>query len=308
MTGSSGGRPCFSAVLASHLASSSCDASLPGYWAATSARSGGTAAAATSGLTAAAAGGCAGAAAAGGAGAGSAGGGAAAAALASSGLIALRNIMLLRRSFSLRFSCAWMAMNSPLLWRRASAASRGTAALASATARGSTAGAAGGCGGGAGRGGRGGRGGCCRRGLGDGGRGRGRRARDGGGEAAPAGELLRVVGLAEARELHHVAGVRRMDELVAAERHTDVVHIAGVVAEEDEIAGQQLAAAHRRGVRRVDLGVGHPRDLDPGLRVGPLHQAGAVETGLRGRAAPPVRRPHVLLGLLDRRERLRCRA
>src|SRR4051812_19568509 len=40
MTGSSGGSPCFSACLASHFASCSWGASLPGYWAATSARSG----------------------------------------------------------------------------------------------------------------------------------------------------------------------------------------------------------------------------------------------------------------------------
>ena len=135
--------------------------------------------------------------------------------------------------------------------------------------------------------------------------GRRRRPGDRGGEAATAGELLRVVGLVEARDLDDVAGVRRVDELVAAERHADVVHVARRVAEEHEVAGQQLGAADRRAVRRLDLGVGDARDLDAGLRVGPLHEAGAVEAGLRRRAAVPVRRAEVLLRLLDRRERLR---
>ena len=82
-----------------------------------------------------------------------------------------------------------------------------------------------------------------------------------------------------------------------------------VGGEEHEVARLERGTVGDLGaVRRLDLRVGHARDLDAGLRVGPLHQAGAVEPGLRRRAAPLVRRAHVLGGLRDRRERLRARA
>ena len=84
-----------------------------------------------------------------------------------------------------------------------------------------------------------------------------------------------------------------------------MVHGAARVAEEHEVAREQLGAPHRRAVRRVDLVVGHARDLDARLRVGPLDEAGAVEARLRRRAAPLVRRARVLLRLLERGERLR---
>ena len=46
-------------------------------------------------------------------------------------------------------------------------------------------------------------------------------------EPPPAGELLGVIRLLEARDLDHVAGMRSVDELVASERDSDVVHIPG---------------------------------------------------------------------------------
>ena len=87
-----------------------------------------------------------------------------------------------------------------------------------------------------------------------------------------------------------------------------MVDVAARVAEEHEVAGQQLGARHRGAVRGGDLVVGHTRDLHAGLRVRPLHQTRAVEAGLRRRAAPAIRRAGVLLRLLERCERLRARA
>ena len=119
-------------------------------------------------------------------------------------------------------------------------------------------------------------------------------------EAATAGELLGVVRLLEARDLHDVARVRRVEEAVAAERHPDVVDVAGRVAEEDEVARDQVAAADLRGALREDLLVGDAGDPDAGLGVGPLHEPRAVEPGPRGRAAPLVRRAQVPPGLGER--------
>ena len=45
----------------------------------------------------------------------------------------------------------------------------------------------------------------------------------------------------------------------------------------------------------------------PALRVRVLHEAGAVEAGLRRLAAPLVRRAEVLLRLVERGQRLRSR-
>ena len=64
----------------------------------------------------------------------------------------------------------------------------------------------------------------------------------------------------------------RVDEAVAAERHADVVDVAGGVAEEDEVAGEQVAAVDLRGALREDLLVGHARDPDAGLGVRPLDE------------------------------------
>ena len=84
-----------------------------------------------------------------------------------------------------------------------------------------------------------------------------------------------------------------------------MVDVAARVAEEDQVAGQQLAAPHGGAVHGLDLLVGDARDLHARLRVGPLDQAGAVEAGLRRRAAPLVRRAGVLLGLRERGDGLR---
>ena len=96
------------------------------------------------------------------------------------------------------------------------------------------------------------------RGRGGGGRGGGRcgGGRAGGGVVEPpaARELGLVVGLVEARDLHDVAGVGRVEELVAAHRDADVVHVAARVAEEHEVAREQLRARHRRAVRRQRSG------------------------------------------------------
>src|SRR3954449_10340813 len=126
-------------------------------------------------------------------------------------------------------------------------------------------------------------------------------------EALRAGVVAREVRLLEARLADHVAGLRRVDELVAAHRDRDVVDVAGL-AEEDEVARPQVAAVDARSVRGGELRVGHARDLDAGLCVRPLRQSGAVEAGLRRRAAPLVRLALVLLGLGERRERAGARA
>src|SRR4051794_28845461 len=127
---------------------------------------------------------------------------------------------------------------------------------------------------------------------------RARRARV---EAASPRELSCEVGLLEAVDPHARARMGGVDEPVAAERHPDVVDIAARVAEEHEVAGPEVAAVHRLGVAGEDLLLGGPRDPDPGLGVCPLHEARAVEAGLRGRAAPAVRRAHVPARLGERR-------
>ena len=80
------------------------------------------------------------------------------------------------------------------------------------------------------------------------------------------------------------------------------------LAEEEEVAGSEVAAVDRCAVGGGELRVGHARDLDAGLRVRPLHEAGAVEAGLRRRAAPLVGGAGVLLRLLERGERARAGA
>src|SRR3954453_19097616 len=112
-------------------------------------------------------------------------------------------------------------------------------------------------------------------------------------EPAAAGELLRVVGLVEAGDLDHIAGVWGVDELVPSKRDSDVVDITARVAEEDQVAWDQVAAVHRVAVRGEYLLLRGARDLDADLRVGPLHEARAVEAGLGGGAAPSVRRPQL---------------
>src|SRR4051812_7553779 len=121
-------------------------------------------------------------------------------------------------------------------------------------------------------------------------------------EAPAARELLRVVGLLEAVDFHHIAGVRSVDELVASERYADVMHIPRGVAEEDEVPGAKVLLAHGRAVRGEYLLLRGARDPYAHLGVRPLHQARAVEAGPRTRAAPLVPDPKLLLRLGERAE------
>src|ERR671932_216671 len=145
-------------------------------------------------------------------------GGPASAAFASGGSIAFMNWTVAWR----RSSCALTAMNRPEPLRPTSAASRATAAWASATALGSMA-----AGGGRGR------------------RRRGRRSVRGGGggrldrrgvvEAPAAREVLSEVGLLEAGDLDDVARLGGVQEVVAAQGDADVVDVARL-PEEDQVA------------------------------------------------------------------------
>ena len=87
----------------------------------------------------------------------------------------------------------------------------------------------------------------------------------------------RVVGV-EARDLHHVARVRGVDELVVADVDPDVAGDAALVVEEHEVPRQQISLRwyQRAGVVLVlrDAGQG---DACPGVR--PLHESRAVEAG-----------------------------
>ena len=80
-------------------------------------------------------------------------------------------------------------------------------------------------------------------------------------EAAAAGEVLGEVGVVEARDLHDVAGLGRVQELVPAHGDPDVVDVAGL-AEEDEVARLEVAALDRlsrcprRTARRSRAGSG----------------------------------------------------
>ena len=96
--------------------------------------------------------------------------------------------------------------------------------------------------------------------------------------------------------------LRRVQELVAAEVHADVVDVAGV-GEEHQVAGLEVRlVGDLDAVGRLDLRVGHARDLDAGLRVGPLHQARSSRSRsaassrptcsrCRGTSRPPGSRP-----------------
>src|SRR4029450_3334252 len=77
------------------------------------------------------------------------------------------------------------------------------------------------------------------------------------------------------------AGVGGLDHQALADVHADVVDgagVAGVVGEEDQVAGDQVERVDRAhaGVGG-ELGAGDPGDGDPGGGVGEAGQAGAVE-------------------------------
>ena len=105
---------------------------------------------------------------------------------------------------------------------------------------------------------------------------------------APTRELLGVVRLVQARDLHHVARVRSVQELVIPDVDALVVDVAGRVLEEDDVARLQLVDS--RDVHPLlELVGGHAPEVDPGLVVAPLHETRAVEPGLRVVPAPQVR-------------------
>ena len=100
------------------------------------------------------------------------------------------------------------------------------------------------------------------------------------GDPASAGELPGVVGVVEARDLHDVPGVGRLDEPVSTEVDGLVVDVAGGVAEEDEVARLQ-----RRAIDGLADGVlvgGDAREGDARLPVGVLGEPGAVEARSAG--------------------------
>ena len=90
------------------------------------------------------------------------------------------------------------------------------------------------------------------------------------------------------------AGVGGLDHQALADVHADVVdgaRVAGVVGEEDQVAGDQAEGVDRAqaGVGG-ELGAGDPGDGDPGGGVGEAGQAGAVE-GAGAFGAPDVGEP-----------------
>ena len=152
----------------------------------------------------------------------------------------MRNITDECWALALRASCAVIAWKSCESLRRTSAASRATAAWALATSVGSMRGAA------------------ARRNATAAAATAGARPRRRGSggdarglvEAPPARELLAVVRLVEARDLDHVAGVRRVQELVVAEVHADVVDVARSLAKKTRSPGLRCVG------RSISIAVG----------------------------------------------------
>src|SRR5579884_2015880 len=96
--------------------------------------------------------------------------------------------------------------------------------------------------------------------------------------------------VAEAVDADERARVRRVDEVAVPDVDPDVVE----PVEEHEVAGLELVARHRDGVRRVPLGHRVVRQRDAELPEDVLDEAGAVEAGIRAPAGPFVRDPEVL--------------
>ena len=97
----------------------------------------------------------------------------------------------------------------------------------------------------------------------------------------------------EAADAHERAGVRGLDDRVAAEVHRDVARPVDLRLEEHEVAGLELATARAWEDRELRGRVVRQRDAE--LPVHELHQAGAVEAARRARAAPDVRRADEVL-------------
>src|SRR5205085_8572733 len=105
---------------------------------------------------------------------------------------------------------------------------------------------------------------------------------------AAGSDVRRGVPAGDRRDLDDVAGVRRVDEAVAADVDADMAE----PVEEDEVAGLEIAPRDR-GTHPV-LRVRAVRQRDADLREGVHHEAGTVEAR-RGRPAPPVRNAEVAL-------------
>ena len=136
------------------------------------------------------------------------------------------------------------------------------------------------------------------------------------GHPATAGELGGVVRIGEARDLHDVAGVRRLEELVVAEVDALVVDVAGRVLEEDESPG--CSEARSTGWPTLELVCGdarerarrtgrtaycaRPEQSKPGRRARRRRSG----TGCRGTARPP-RSPCCAVALGARRDGARER-
>src|SRR6185312_1054757 len=104
-------------------------------------------------------------------------------------------------------------------------------------------------------------------------------------DAPAAGEVRRVVA-GERRDLDHVAGMRRVDELPTADVDPDV---AGT-SEEHEVARLQLADRNRSAHAELRIRAVRERDADLGKHI--RNEAGAVEA-TRRRAAPDVRNAEI---------------
>src|SRR6185312_6012092 len=99
--------------------------------------------------------------------------------------------------------------------------------------------------------------------------------------------------LAEARDPHEIARVRRLDEQPPADVHPFVPGYAECArVEEDEIAW--LQRLRRDGRAFVDLEARVVGEVNPELRVDVHGQARAVEAADRARAAPAIRHAEIL--------------
>src|SRR5690606_19030801 len=95
-----------------------------------------------------------------------------------------------------------------------------------------------------------------------------------------------------------LATARRMNELVVAQVNGDVVDVAALDVEEQQITGFQILAIHRLTMT-LGYGIGGawPVDLTD-IRVGAFDQSAAIQAFTGRVAAPAIRRAHSLQGAL----------
>jgi hypothetical protein len=97
--------------------------------------------------------------------------------------------------------------------------------------------------------------------------------------------------------------MRRVDEPVSFDAHTDVKDIARRVSEEHEVARAQSLPSN--GCAHEELIVRNAWERDANLRVCPLHETGGIEPGLRRRATVDEGRTEIRLRELQCSNRLR---